>query len=109
MIKQILYKWFNIEEPPCASCEALRDQLVHERHEKNLLLQKVFELSSPKEEGPFIHKEPEELKPITPRTMPWRVRQQMLEAEDRKKAETLRKRTEEIENLEKEVGVTNAS
>ena len=37
--------------------------------------------------------------------LPWRVRQQMLEAEDRKQAALMKEKKKEIEELEKELGV----
>jgi hypothetical protein len=48
----------------------------------------------------------EELTPIKPQFTPWRVRQQYLEAEDRQKAKLMRDKVKEIEDLEKEVGLS---
>jgi hypothetical protein len=53
--------------------------------------------------------EKEEFKPVTPQFTPWRVRQQMLEAEDRAKADLMRAKAKEIAELEKELGVSQAS
>jgi hypothetical protein len=47
----------------------------------------------------------EEFKPITPQFTPWRVRQQMLEQEDAKKASLMKEKAKEIAELEKELGV----
>ena len=43
--------------------------------------------------------------PIQPQFIPWRVRQQMMEAEDRKKAQLMKDRSQEIEDLEKELEI----
>jgi hypothetical protein len=46
-----------------------------------------------------------EMKPIIPQFTPWRVKQQMLEQEDRAKAVIMRNKEKEIAELEKELGV----
>ena len=50
--------------------------------------------------------------PIQPRFIPWHVRQQMLEKEDRIAAKLMREKVEEmnpvVEQLEKELGVSDA-
>jgi hypothetical protein len=48
----------------------------------------------------------EDFQPVTPNFTPWRVRQQMLEQEDRVKAKLIKDRKVEIEKLEKEVGIS---
>lgn len=101
MIKQLLYKWFGLESDACPVCEVLREQLHKSEAERKELLQRA--LTPPKAEPP---QEPEEEhQPILPQFTPWRVRQNMLEAEDRKKAELLRKSKESIAELEKELQV----
>lgn len=87
---------------PCLVCEVLREQLHRSEAERKELLARVLAPSI----SPVESKTPdEELRPIKPQFTPWRVRQQMLEAEDRKQAQLLRQRTDEIEELEKELGV----
>jgi hypothetical protein len=86
-------------ERECASCETLRILLEQERHEKSQLLKMIIELNKPPTDAPM---NTEELGPIRPKLMPWRVRQQYLEEEDRKKAQILREKTAE---LEKETGI----
>lgn len=105
MIKQLLYKWFGLEELPCNTCEVLREQLANSERERRELLNRLLEPSRA-EPPSTIAERPE---PIQPQFTPWRVRQQMLEAEDRKKAQLMRDKNEEIENLEKELGVKDAS
>jgi hypothetical protein len=51
----------------------------------------------------------EEYEPIKPAFTPWRVRQQMLEAEDRQKARLMKDKSAEISALEKELGIPDAS
>lgn len=54
---------------------------------------------------PIIEKSSGELKPISPSYIPWRVRQQMLQQEDRVKARIIKQSTEELETA---VGLENA-
>lgn len=104
MIKEILYKWFGIETPPCTGCEAYREQLAIANIEKRQMLESILSFTKPSETGTQPVVNYEELKP---RMMTWNVRKQLLEAEDRKKANILaeQKRAEEIAKLEKEVGI----
>jgi hypothetical protein len=98
-----MYKWFGLESMPCLVCEVLRDQLDKSEKERKELLQRVLTPPSP-EPSPEVK---EEYKAITPQFIPWRVKQQMLEAEDRKKAQLMRDKAKEIEELEKELEITN--
>lgn len=80
-------------ESECPNCNLLRDMLADERREKKELLEKLT-----KEPEKIV--QPEQTKVEVRQTaMPWRVRQQILEAEDRRKAQVLRevKSTEELE------------
>ena len=103
MFKELFYKWFGLEPFPCATCEVLRTQLDEVNRERRELLHTLMEKGSP--ESPPTSKE--ELQPIIPKYTPWRVRQQMLEAEDRKAAQLMREKSKEIEELEKELGVAD--
>lgn len=100
-----MYKWFGIEPIPCATCEVLRERLDESNRERKELLHRLLDKANPEPVVP----EKEELEPIKPQFIPWRVRQQMLEAEDRKKAQLMKDKTAEIEKLEKELGVANAT
>lgn len=88
-------------EKECSSCFTLLQQLAFERSEKERLLNLIIEMNKPQAEVP---QEPTEMKEIS-NVVPWRVRQQMLEQEDRAKAAVIKRKTEE---LEKEVGISNA-
>ncbi len=110
MIKELLYKWFGLEDSPCRMCELLQMQLEQSNAERKELLAKLLEKD--KEVVPDLKKE--DFQPIVPKFVPWHVRRQMLEAEDRAAAETNRKKQQElnelkvdesIQQLEKELGV----
>lgn len=112
MLKQLLYKLFGLEDPPCISCEVLHHELEMMRAERNLLLNKLIE---PKSETTSVNQVIDPVRPVpTSSFMPWRVRKQILEDESRQKARILSKF--EVENkeittgdktaeLEKELGV----
>jgi hypothetical protein len=102
MVKEILRKWFGLPDPTCATCEVLRELVASSEKERRELLTKLLEKDKPE---PLIPPVAEDLRPFTPQFVPWRVKQQMLEAEDRKKAELMRNKANEIEELEKELGV----
>lgn len=56
---------------------------------------------------PVIEKDPSSFKPLnTNKQIPWNVRRQALEKEDR---ETARLRKQSVEELEKELGVSNGT
>lgn len=101
MIKLLLMKWFGLTEPPCETCDILRYQLEKSEKERRELLDKLLSKDRPE---PLPEKQ-EEFKPITPQFVPWRVRQQMLEQEDRKTAQLMHDKNKEIEDLEKELGI----
>lgn len=88
----------------CESCEALKQMNDHLRMDNEKLLRKILE--------PKVEVErtvaPEPMAPLH-RNVPWRVKQQMLEAEDRQKANALRQaaKPDTIEDLEKELDVVS--
>lgn len=101
MISELFRKWFGLTPPSCMTCEVLRDQLDKSDVERRELLSRLLEKDKP-EPSPA---EPVMPKAITPQFIPWRVKQQMLEAEDRKRAQLVREKAKEIEDLEKELGI----
>lgn len=105
MINELFRKWLGLDPIHCEACEILREQLHRSEVERNELLHRLLDRDKPEP----LSTEKEEFKPITPQYVPWRVRQQMLEAEDRKAAVTLRNREKEIAELEKELGVQDAN
>ena len=102
MLKQLMYKWFGLSDAPCESCEILRMQLAESNAERKELLHRLLDKDKP-EPPPLESEAPQS---ITPNFVPWRVRQQMLEQEDRQRAKLTRERELEIEKLEKEVGIS---
>jgi hypothetical protein len=96
-----MYKWFGLTPIPCNSCEILREQLDKSERERGELLHRLLDKDKPEP----LPEKAEEHVPIRPQFTPWRVRQQLLEAEDRKQAELMREKHKEIEKLEKELGI----
>jgi len=92
----------------CNSCEVLKVELSNERREKEVLLNHL--LSSRQEPERLAAPEPQIQ--TSRQHVPWKVRQQMLEQEDRVKAQVLasfQKRDAEIRNtaeLEQTLGIT---
>lgn len=109
----------------CASCEILKEQISIIRQENRRLLESLTANKS----SPEVIQQKQELKPST--NIPWAVRRQMLEREDREQAKVMRAapkpitKTEtsnsninnsniqdntkdKIAELEKELGVENA-
>lgn len=83
--------------------------LEQSNYEKNKLLQQLLELVHPKPEEVTTAPLP---KPIMPKVVPWKVRQQMLETESRQQARILADKKKEVaeatkstEELEKELGI----
>ena len=75
----------------CDSCETLRHQLEIANFEKKQLLDRLITTPPPTVERTTAP-EPQAVKP---RAIPWRVRQQMLESEDRAKAKAMREAAQE--------------
>lgn len=94
-------------EHECKNCQTLRDLLEAERYNNKQLLNSLLEhVSGPKEEAPKLT---EDYKPVS-NSLPWRVRQQMLEENDREKARIIREQAQNTHSLstaelEKELGV----
>jgi hypothetical protein len=89
------------EDKHCESCETLKEQLSIANHERELLLQRIL-TPAPREADRIMAPEPQAVKP---RTVPWNIRRQMLEQEDREKARILREAPQPIADLEKELGI----
>jgi hypothetical protein len=96
--------------PTCSKCEVLESQLLFERATNQQLIGTLTDLVNPKKD-PQI-KFPSEYKPIQTAGMPWRVKQQMMEREDRATAKLREDKEREnearkltTEELEKELGI----
>jgi len=83
----------------CESCETLKMQLSLANQREKELLSLLVQKNQPQSEPVTSNVE---LKPIMPRTVPWRVKREMLEEEDRNKARVLaqQKKLEDELNLE---------
>lgn len=80
----------------CKSCETLREQLAVTNHEKKILLEQILVKPAP------IQQEREAPQPIGPKMVPWHIKRQMLEAEDRALAATIRRQKEDAEKATQE-------
>src|SRR5215510_7053488 len=67
--------------PSCNKCEVLELQLSYERSTNQQLINTLINLVNPVSEPQTIERK--EVKSIQKATIPWRVKQQMLETEDR--------------------------
>jgi hypothetical protein len=88
----------------CKSCETLKEQLESVNHEKNKLLERILE--RPVVETPA---QPERKVSVPKVNIPWNVRRQMLEHEDREQAKLLRDAPQptSTEQLEKDLDVAS--
>ena len=102
MIRQILEKWFGLDPRHCDTCEVYREQLAKSERERSELLHRLLDKDKAEPQPPVPL---DELRSIQPAFVPWRVKQQMLEQEDRKSAQLLRDKEKEIAELEQELGV----
>lgn len=103
IINEFFRKLFKLPEAHCESCDVLQKQLEIANYEKKQLLEHILDFTKPKAEEKTITRE---IEPIRPKAIPFSVKRQMLEAEDRARAEILKKQQEDIEHLEKELGIT---
>lgn len=87
------------EDMICETCEVLKHELEVVRIENQQLLDRILHV-------PELPKaiDTSEIKPIMPRSIPWNVRKQILESEDRERARLLKQQS--IQGLEQELGIT---
>ena len=102
IFNEVIRRWFGLDPRHCEACEILRAQLDESSRERKDLLHRLPDKDRVE---PPTTTSVEEFQPIKPQFTPWRVRQQMLEAEDRKQAQLMKDKMKEIDALEKEVGV----
>ena len=103
VLSELFRKWFGLDPISCETCEILRMQLAESNAERKDLLHRLLEKDKSEPPPSVI----EEHTPIQPQFIPWRVKQQMLEAEDRQRAKLMRNKAEEIQELEKELGINH--
>src|SRR5215813_14986389 len=73
----------------CKSCELLKTELDRANFEKKQLMDKFVLISVP----PVMRDEPVS-QPLMPKNVPWKIKRELLEAEDRAKAAALRRQRE---------------
>lgn len=97
----------------CKSCEVVKHQLEIANYEKKQLLEAILDGAKPRAS---YQQKPVEYEPLKPKSIPWQVRKQMLEAEDRERAKLMSKQkteevridndlTNEIREMEEELGI----
>lgn len=86
----------------CETCEVLKLENARLQIECNRLIDRILEKPVVEQ----IREEPREFKPVLPRNTSWNVKRQMLEEEDRRKAQLL-KQNEKVstDDLEKELDI----
>jgi len=96
---EFIRNWMNTRwerKSYCKSCEILKEQLALANHDKRVLMER-FVLTKP--EMPAILTETPQA--IQPKIVPWRVQRELLEAEDRAKAATIRRQQEDAKKANK--------
>jgi translation initiation factor 2B subunit (eIF-2B alpha/beta/delta family) len=93
----------------CQSCETLREQLSLERQTNSKLMDRLLEKPEKVVDAP-----PQMVtRPTLGRHAPWRVRQQLLQTEDKERAKLLRDApqpaTTDVAELEKELNIASAN
>ena len=104
IISDLIRKWFDLEQPPCRSCETLQMQLAIVNREKEQMLQTILSFAKPAiQEAPASIN----LQDVKPKAITWNVRKHMLEAEDKKTAALMAesRKQEHAASLEKELGL----
>ena len=86
------------ENRACHTCEVLRLENARLLIEQSKLLDRILEKPVEK-----VIEQERDLKPLLPNTISWNKRRQMLEAEDRRKAQLIQQQKISTEELEKEL------
>lgn len=98
------------EAKVCQSCEVLKHQIEMLNYTQRELIKTLAEFNRPE---PIVTHNQQEFEPVRPKTIPWQVKRQLLEEEDRARAKVIadnRKMQQEakdnsVEKLEVELGV----
>lgn len=92
------------ESKICNSCELLKMEVARLTADNERLLERILEKPEPQPERLVA---PEPTTQLRPRQVPWQVRRQMLEAEDRQRAVALNNaaKPQTTEELEKELDI----
>lgn len=102
MIKELLYKWFGLNDS-CQACEVLQAELDYVKRQNEQLLNRILNPPVPIESStPQV----EEIKPVPTtrsRFVPYAVRQQMMEKEYEQSLKLMQDFQKERQKAEKEV------
>lgn len=104
-----MFDWLRRMLGPCECCEVLKESLAIERSLNKDLMKRLLP-----DTNPHTSARPDELiaEPKQP-FIPWRVKRQMLEEQDRKKAQLMKEfentRPPTTDELEKEIGIETAT
>ena|SRR5688572_1810406 len=101
MIKELIYKWFHIEEPICRTCEVLQRELETIRRERDTLLNKI--LNPPVPELPKMEETETKPVPLGRRHIPYQIRQQLMQKNDEHSLKLMQDHKKKVAELEKEV------
>src|SRR6266850_1089322 len=103
---EFIIDWFHHTFNPhcdlcneCKSCVTLKEQLNAERINNKKLIEAIINQLNPKE---IIEPKPIDETREIKSPIPWKVRREMLEREDRINAELIRKNSEQVENAKNE-------
>lgn len=111
ILSELIRKYFQLPAPEksCPSCDTLRKQLELVNYEKKELLETVMNLVKPQ----VVEASPVHIDPVTPKVTSFSAKRRMLEEADRAQARKLREVEAEnkasVEELEKELGLTEQS
>lgn len=83
-----------MEEQRCKSCDSLQRQLEMSLTDKRMLLDAIVRKEAPVDMHGAVGGGP--MLPIMPKSIPWKVKQQALEAESRQAAALLKKKMDEL-------------
>lgn len=96
------------EDHHCETCEQLKLIIDCERHDKNKILQSLLDLQKPIVVNEERHEVPQDL--YRPKLATWNTHRELLETEDKKKAQLIKQKLDEAreaakttEQLEKEL------
>lgn len=112
MINKLVEFIHHLFDPHCPECEEcktcviLREQINAERQSNKNLIQAIIDINKPQK---IEQIEPEIDYRQVRKTVPWKVRREMMEGEDKVKAQRIREQAvnqnKSVEEIEKELGI----
>ena len=92
----------------CNSCEILKTQLEITAYEKKQLLRTIEIINTPAVAEVVVQQE-ERTEAVMPRQVPWHIRREMLEKQDRVAAALIKNKKRTTEELEEDLGINSSS